>query len=43
MQARLEPLDLSSFEPPTARRFALRQLELIDSGMTKRAAYAVVS
>ena len=43
-QARLEPLDLSSFEPPAGRRFALRQLALVqDQGMTKSAAAAVVS
>lgn len=42
-QARLEPIDLASFEPPTARRFALRQLELIEKeGMSKRAAAALV-
>lgn len=42
-QARLEPLDLASFEPPTARRFALRQLEVMErQGMTKRSAAALV-
>ncbi|PRW34062.1 hypothetical protein C2E21_7201 [Chlorella sorokiniana] len=42
-EARLEPIDLASFEPPAARRFALRQLELIEKeGMSKRAAAAVV-
>uniref|UniRef100_A0AAD5DZR7 Small ribosomal subunit protein mS23 n=1 Tax=Chlorella ohadii TaxID=2649997 RepID=A0AAD5DZR7_9CHLO len=41
-EARLEPIDMASFEPPTARRFALRQLELIErEGMSKRAAAAV--
>ncbi|EFN56928.1 hypothetical protein CHLNCDRAFT_143448 [Chlorella variabilis] len=28
-EARLEAIDLASFEPPTGRRFALRQLELM--------------
>lgn len=43
LQARLEPIDLASFEPPTGRRFALRQLDLMQSkGLSKQAAYAQV-
>jgi hypothetical protein len=39
LQARLEPIDLASFEPPTGRRFALRQLELMQhKGLGKRSA-----
>ena len=35
---------MASFDPPTARRFALRQLELMESnGLGKRQAYKVVS
>ncbi|KAL4854601.1 hypothetical protein ACK3TF_004756 [Chlorella vulgaris] len=38
-EARLEPIDLASFEPPTGRRFALRQLELMQhKGLGKRSA-----
>ncbi|KAL4425206.1 hypothetical protein ABPG75_009222 [Micractinium tetrahymenae] len=41
-EARLEPVDLSSFEPPTARRFALRQLELMHGrGLSQRRAYEI--
>lgn len=40
-EARLEAIDLASFEPPTARRFALRQLELMNTKKwTQRRAYA---
>ena len=42
LQAMLEPVDLTSFEPPTAKKFALRQLELIDQGMSRRESYAKV-
>jgi len=40
--ARLEPIDLGSFQPCTARRFAYRQLELIEGGLTRREAKAQV-
>lgn len=33
------PYNLNSFEPPFAKRFALRQHELMQQGMTKEAAY----
>lgn len=38
--ASLEPVDLGSFEPSTARRFAARQMELMESGMPRREARA---
>ncbi|KAL4435585.1 hypothetical protein ABPG77_002548 [Micractinium sp. CCAP 211/92] len=42
-EARLEPVDMSSFEPPTARRFALRQLALMqEQGLSQRKAYDIV-
>lgn len=35
---------MSSFEPPTARRFALRQLALMqERGLSQRKAYDIVS
>lgn len=34
--ASLEPIDLGSFEPSTARRFASRQLELMDQGISRK-------
>jgi hypothetical protein len=34
--ASLEPIDLGSFEPSTARRFAARQLELMDQGISRK-------
>jgi hypothetical protein len=37
-EAKLAPLDLSSFEPPAARRFAFRQMELVAAGVPRRAA-----
>lgn len=44
LQARLEPVDMASFEPPTARRFALRQLALMQSRrLSQRKAYEIVS
>lgn len=33
------PYDLNSFEPPFAKRFALRQHQLMQQGMSKEAAY----
>eukprot|EP00884_Botryococcus_braunii_P023270 jgi/Botrbrau1/9627/Bobra.0131s0007.1 len=33
-----EPVDLNSFSPPFARKFAWRQLELMEAGMTRKAA-----
>lgn len=39
LQAKLEPIDLKSFEPPTARKFVWRQLELMDEGMSRRDAF----
>ena len=32
-QAKMEPVDLSSNDPPTARRFAWAQLDLVNQGM----------
>ena len=34
--ASLEPIDLGRFEPSTARRFAARQLELMDQGLSRK-------
>ena len=36
--ASLEPIDLGSFEPSTARRFASRQLELVSQGLSRKEA-----
>lgn len=36
--ASLEPVDLGSFEPNTARRFAARQLQLMEEGVPRREA-----
>lgn len=33
-----EPLDLNSFDPPVARKFAWRQLELMEKGMSRKKA-----
>ena len=41
-QAKLEPVDLTSYEPPTARRFVLRQMQLIEGGMARKEAFAAV-
>ncbi|KDD72912.1 hypothetical protein H632_c2742p0, partial [Helicosporidium sp. ATCC 50920] len=41
-QARLAPLDMSSFEPPRVRRFVTRQMELMEGGMERRAAFKAV-
>lgn len=41
-QARQEPLDLQGPEPPLARRFALRQLELVEGGTSPREARQIV-
>lgn len=38
-EAKLEALDISSFEPPAARRVAYRTLELQAGGADKREAY----
>ena len=37
-EACLEPINLGSFEPSTARRFAYRQLELMENGIPRRQA-----
>jgi hypothetical protein len=37
------PYTLNSFDAPFPKRFALRQLELMNSGKTKEEAYAEVS
>ena len=37
-EACLEPVDLGSFKPSTARRFAYRQLELMESGLPRKQA-----
>lgn len=34
-EAKLEPLDLSSFEPPTVRRFVNLQMDLMQKGLSK--------
>ena len=34
--ASLEPIDLGSFEPTTARRFASRQIQLMEQGLSRR-------
>jgi hypothetical protein len=39
-EASLQPLDLGSFDPPPARRFAARALELIAAGVPRREATA---
>lgn len=36
------PLDLASSEPPVARKFALRQLQLVEAGRTPKQARAAV-
>ena len=42
LQAKQEPVDLSSFEAPTSRRFVARQLQLMrEAGYTKQSAYQV--
>jgi len=41
-QARLEPVSLQSFQPPLAKQFSLRQLELMQGrkGLGERHAFA---
>eukprot|EP00887_Chlorella_sp_A99_P003403 scaffold7.g3403.t1 len=41
-EAKLEPVDLTSYEPPTARRFVLRQAQLMAGGMPRKDAFAAV-
>lgn len=41
-QALLEPVNLASFDPPTPKRFALRQLELMKQGISRRDAFTKV-
>ena len=38
LQAQLQPVDLSTSDPPLARKFAWQQLDLVNAGMTKRRA-----
>ncbi|CAD7700904.1 unnamed protein product [Ostreobium quekettii] len=40
--ARTVPIDLNSFEPPIARKFAWRQMELMKDGMSQDEAFAKV-
>lgn len=40
VQARRQPVDLSSFDPPLARRFAWEQLDLVNQGWSPRQARA---
>ena len=42
MQAKQEPVDLSSSEPPTARRFAWAQLAYVNQGKSARTARQAV-
>lgn len=42
-QAKLEPVDLSSFEPSSARKFVFRQLEVMQTGVPRKEAYDIVS
>lgn len=37
-----EPVDLNSFTPPIARKFAWRQLELMETGLSRKAAEKMV-
>lgn len=41
-EAKLEAVDLTSFEPPAARRFVLRQQQLMEQGVERKAAFAAV-
>lgn len=39
----MEPLDIRSFEPPTARKFVWRQMELMEEqGLSQREAFIAV-
>lgn len=40
--ALMEPIDLSSFEPPVVKKIAIRQLALMEAGMSKLQAIKVV-
>lgn len=40
--AQQAPLDLASAGPPVARKFALRQLELVEEGRTPKQARSIV-
>jgi hypothetical protein len=42
LQAELEPVNLGSFEPPAARKFVHRQMALMQQGIERKAAYAMV-
>lgn len=42
-QAKMEPVDLSSFEPTSARKFVFRQLEVMQTGVPRKEAYDIVS
>jgi hypothetical protein len=42
-EVRRIPYELNSFEPPFAKRFALRQLEHMRAGMSKKDAFDVTS
>lgn len=41
-QAKYIPVDLRSFDPPLAKKFALRQLALMETGLSKQDAQAQV-
>lgn len=38
-QVRMLPADLSSFQPPPAKQFIVRQMELMDQGISRRSAF----
>ncbi|KFM22409.1 hypothetical protein F751_0156 [Auxenochlorella protothecoides] len=42
-EAKMEPVDLSSFEPTSARKFVFRQLEVMQTGVPRKEAYDIVS
>lgn len=42
-EARLLPYDINSFEPPFVKRFALRQHQLMQEGLSKAQSYETVS
>lgn len=42
-EARLIPYDLNSFKPPFVKRFALKQYQLMQQGMTREQAYEDVT
>ena len=41
-QAKYIPVDLRSFDPPLAKKFALRQLALMETGVSRQEAQARV-